>query len=177
MDDLTQLLRVISATEIVKKWNVTNDRLNAIVEKFRLPLYHICEKRVRPDDGKIIYICTGSYFKFYYEGDYGYGEYILEDVCFNTDTVELFEFEHPEILWSPAYPDDDLEKKYGENIPADVIRRRLNMSPIQFIDLMNSGQGPVCSWEEGFREHQQKLYPDGDFFPLVSNCKSFAHYF
>ena len=67
MDDLTQLLRVISATEIVKKWNVTNDRLNAIVEKFRLPLYHICEKRARPDDGKIIYFCTGSYFKFYYK--------------------------------------------------------------------------------------------------------------
>ena len=24
---------------------------------------------------------------------------------------------------------------------------------MQFIDLMNSGKGPVCAWEEDFREH------------------------
>lgn len=64
--------------------------------------------------------------------------------------------------------EDDLcgiiEKKYGENIPADVVRRWLKMSPMQFIDFMNSGEGPVCSWEEGFRKHAENLYPEAPFF-------------
>lgn len=48
---------------------------------------------------------------------------------------------------------DIIEKKYGENIPANVVRRWLKMSPVQFIDFMNDGGGPVCSLEEAYREH------------------------
>ncbi len=64
--------------------------------------------------------------------------------------------------------EDDLcsiiKNKYGENIHADIVRRWLKMSPMQFIDFMNSGQGPVSVWEEGFRRHSKNLYPDGPFF-------------
>lgn len=163
MDDLIHLLRVTAATEVTKRWNVTDDRLNEIVSRYKLPLYSICEERIRPDDGKTIYFCQGPFFRFYYEGPFGEGHYELEGIYFNTETVELFENEHPEILWIPAN-NDHLEKEYGEYIPAEAIRKQLNMSPIQFIDFMNSGQGPVCSWEEGFRKHQQNLYPTDDFF-------------
>ena len=47
----------------------------------------------------------------------------------------------------------ELEGEYGEYIPADAIRKKMRMSPMQFIDLMNSGKGPVTSYEEDFREH------------------------
>ena len=62
--------------------------------------------------------------------------------------------------------EDDLcsiiEKKYGENIHANIVRKWLRMSPMQFIDFMNSGQGPVCSWEEDFRKYD--FLRDDPFF-------------
>lgn len=164
MDDLAQLLRVTPAAEIARKWNVTDDRLNEIVKRHKLPLYFIREKRIRPNDGKTIYFCAGPSFQFYYDGDFPYGYYVLDDIYFNTDTVEAFEVSHPEILWEPACPDEDLAKEYGEYIPADVIRRKLEMSPMQFINLMNSGEGPISSWEENFTSYKQSLYSDGEFF-------------
>ena len=72
MDDLTQLLRVTPATEVAKRWNVNEYRLNEIVVTYKLPLFTVREKRIRPTDGKTIYFCSGPRFKFYYEGDYGH---------------------------------------------------------------------------------------------------------
>ena len=158
---------VIPATEVAKKWNVTGLRLNEIVKKYRLPVYKICEKRVRPTDGKTIYFCYGPSFGFY--SPYDDGDYQLDDEYFNITDIELYEVEHPEILWTPAYQEESLEKEYGENIPADVIRRHLKMSPIQFINLMNSGEGPACSWEEDFINYDQ--FRNGPYFK-TSDLKS-----
>lgn len=59
--------------------------------------------------------------------------------------------------------EDDLcgmiEKMCGENIPANIVRRWLKMSPMQFIDFMNDGRGPVCSLEEEYREHDRFYGP------------------
>ena len=148
MDDLTQLLRVTPATEIAKKWNVTEARLDELVNTYKLPLYAIREKRIRPTDSQTVYFCSGPHFKFYYEGDYGHGAYVLEGEYFNTDNVEMFEVEHPEILWGVAP-----EEGESEYIPAEDVRKQLGMSPIQFVDMLNGQKGPrlVTSWEEWHR--------------------------
>ncbi len=164
MDDLIQLLRVTPAAEVAKKWNVTGQRLNEIVDMHKLPLYSIREMRIRPVDGKTVYFCQGPYFHLYREGPFGEEYYELEGIYFATDSIESYENEHPEILWAPANSDFMLEKEYGENIPADAIRKLLNMSPLQFIDFMNRGEGPMSSWDEDFRKHRGNLYSDGEFF-------------
>lgn len=69
---------------------------------------------------------------------------------------------------------DIIENKYGENLHANIVRRWLKMSPIQFVDFMNSGQGPVCAWEEEFRKHD--FLRDDPFFntrDLQNECFTF----
>lgn len=68
-------------------------------------------------------------------------------------------------------------REYGENIPADVVRRWLKMSPMQFVDFMNSGVGPVTSLEEDFRRFRDTFgYKYADYTPffttevLKENC-------
>lgn len=164
MDGLLPLFRVTPATEVAKKWNVTRKRLNEIVEKIRIPLYSICEKRISPKDGRTVYFCQGPYFNFYHEGPIDNEHYVLEGIYFDTGSIESYENAHPEILWAPADPEFILEQEYGENIPADVIRKLLKMSPIRFIELMNNREGPISSLEEDFKRYRENLYSSGDFF-------------
>ncbi|MDL2317127.1 hypothetical protein LJC59_08660 [Desulfovibrio sp. OttesenSCG-928-A18] len=149
MDDLIQLLRVTAATEVQKRWRVTDGRLDELVRDNKIPVYGIREKRIRPDDGKTVYFCGKPCFTFYEQ--YGYGNdgyYVLEGAYFNTIDVEVFEAEHPELLWALASEDEELEI-----IPAEEVRKQLAMSPIQFVDMLNGNKGPrlVTSWEEWFR--------------------------
>ena len=48
-----------------------------------------------------------------------------------------------------------LQTKYGNEIPGFEAPELLEMSPIQFVDLLNSGKGPASSYEERFREHRE----------------------
>ena len=107
---------------------------------------------IKSMDGKI----SGPYHGLYESKYNNFSEYI--------DTIFLTEYDLCDII----------EKKYGENIHANIVRRWLKMSPIQFVDFMNSSQGPVCAWEEGFRKHD--FLRDDPFFntrDLQNACFTF----
>ena len=52
-----------------------------------------------------------------------------------------------------------LEREQGDRIWAQDVPPLLGMSPLQFVDMMNTGRGPVSSLEEFFREHDPKSGP------------------
>lgn len=79
---------------------------------------------IKSMDGKI----SGPYHGLYESKYNNFSEYI--------DTIFLTEYDLCDII----------EKKYWENIHANIVRRWLKMSPIQFVDFMNSSQGTVCAW-------------------------------
>lgn len=56
-----QRLRVMPATEVAKRWNVIDKRLDEIVTDYKISYYSVREKRIRPSDGKTIYFCSGPY--------------------------------------------------------------------------------------------------------------------
>jgi hypothetical protein len=162
MGDLIQLLRVIPATEVKERWQVTEQRLAEIVKKRKLPLYNVREIRKRPDDGCIIYFCdlprhTVPRASDIYDIRSGFNDdfddpYILEGVYFNFDDVEIMETEDPTLLWQKASIGEGV--LVGEKIKIDEIRKALTMSPQRLIDFLNDDSNPnrlITSWEEGFR--------------------------
>ena len=52
-----------------------------------------------------------------------------------------------------------LEREQGDRIWAQDVPPLLGMSPLQFVDMMNAGRGPVSSLEEFFRVHDPKSGP------------------
>ena len=162
MDKTVVLEQIVAVDDILHRWHKSAGFLNGVAERNGISFFARIDSRIRPTDGKEVHFC--SPLSSIWCIDFSKEWYDTENVFMRPEDVAAYEKEHPEVLWEPAHPEAEIMKEYGENIPADIVRRWLKMSPMHFIDFMNSGQGPVCSWEEGFRKHSEELYPDGPFF-------------
>lgn len=162
MDNDITLEQIVAVDDVLKRWHKKAAFLNELAATHSISLYVLNESRVRPTDGKTVYFCSQVSSIYCY--DYFSEGYDTDNIFLRPEDMVAYEKAHPEILWEPAHPEEAIMREYGENIPADVVRRWLKMSPVQFVDFMNSGVGPVCSWEEGFRKHAENLYPEGPFF-------------
>lgn len=162
MDNDITLEQIVAVDDVLKRWHKKAAFLNELAATHSISLYVLNESRVRPTDGKTVYFCSQVSSIYCY--DYSSEGYDTDNIFLRPEDMVAYEKAHPEILWEPAHPEEAIMREYGENIPADVVRRWLKMSPVQFVDFMNSGVGPVCSWEEGFRKHAENLYPEGPFF-------------
>lgn len=162
MDKTVVLEQIVAVDDILHRWHKSAGFLNGVAERNGISFFARIDSRIRPTDGKEVHFCSplSSILCI----DFSKEWYDTENVFMRPEDVAAYEKKHPEVLWEPAHPEAEIMKEYGENIPADTVRRWLKMSPMHFIDFMNSGQGPVCSWEEGFRKHSEELYPDGPFF-------------
>ncbi len=167
---ITQLLRVISATKVAKRWGLGAANLQEMVNKSRrsqfhhLPVYTSPQKRIRPLDGQMVYFCSGPYYGFPEE----WGEFDLEGHYFNVDDVEDYEAAHPEEVW-PVVPEDQTEEE-SEFLVADDVRKELGMSPSQFIDILNGKKGArlITSDEDSYNVYWDENNPyrgeRGNFF-------------
>ena len=162
MDNDITFEQIVAVDDVLKRWHKKAAFLNKFAETHIISLYVLNDSRVRPTDGKPVYFCSQVSSIYCY--DYSSEAYDTDNIFLRPEEVAAYEKAHPEILWEPAHPEEAIMREYGENIPADVVRRRLKMSPVQFIDLMNRGEGPISSWEEGYRKHAENLYPEAPFF-------------
>lgn len=162
MDKDITLENIISARDVLQRWHKKAVFLNELAETHIISLYVLNESRVRPTDGKTIYFCSRVLNIRY--NILGNDLYDIDNIFLRPEDMAAYEKAHPEILWEPAHPEEMIIKDYGQNIPADFVRLWLKMSPVQFIDLMNRGEGPISSWEEGYRKHAENLYPEAPFF-------------
>ena len=162
MDNDITLEQIVAVDDVLKRWHKKAAFLNELAAMHSISLYVLNESRVRPTDGKTIYFCSQVSSIYCY--DYSSEGYDTDNIFLRPEDMAAYEKAHPEILWEPAHPEKAIMREYGENIPADVVRQWLKMSPVQFIDLMNRGEGPISSWEEGYRKHAENLYPEAPFF-------------
>lgn len=162
MDKYITLENIISARDVLQRWHKKAVFLNELAETHVISLYVLNESRVRPTDGKTVYFCSRVLNIRY--NILGNDLYDIDNIFLRPEDMAAYEKAHPEILWEPAHPEEMIIKDYGQNIPADIVRQWLKMSPAQFIDLMNRGEGPISSWEEGYRKHAENLYPEAPFF-------------
>lgn len=162
MDNDITLEQIVAVDDVLKRWHKKVAFLNELAEMHIIPLYVLNESRVRPTDGKTVYFCSQVSSIYCY--DYFSEAYDTDNIFLRPEDMAAYEKAHPEILWEPAHPEEMIIKDYGQNIPADFVRRWLKMSPMTFIDLMNRGEGPISSWEEGYRKHAENLYPEAPFF-------------
>lgn len=151
MDNDITLEQIVAADDVLQRWHKSAAFLNELAKTHIISLYVLNESRVRPTDGKTVYFCSQVSSIYCY--DYFSEAYDTDNIFLRPEDMAAYEKAHPEILWEPAHPEEAIMREYGENIPADVVRRWLKMSPMQFVDFMNRGEGPVCSLEEGFRAH------------------------
>lgn len=154
---VSQILRVISATEVAKRWGVGAENLQEMTissSKYDganyLPVYRSPQKHIRPLDGQVLYFCSGPYFSFPGSGREGYD---LEDHYFNADDVDAYEKNHPEEVW-PIVEEEQAEEE-TEFLTADDVRKELGMSPSQFVDVLNGKRGPrlITSDEDGYKTY------------------------
>lgn len=162
MDKDITLENIISARDVLQRWHKKAVFLNELAETHVISLYVLNESRVRPTDGKTVYFCSRVLNIRY--NILGNDLYDIDNIFLRPEDMAAYEKAHPEILWEPAHPEEMIIKDYGQNIPADFVRLCLKMSPVQFIDLMNRGEGPISSWEEEYRKHAENLYPEAPFF-------------
>lgn len=162
MDNDITLEQIVAVDDVLKRWHKKAAFLNELAATHSISLYVLNESRVRQTDGKTIYFCSQVSSIYCY--DYSSEGYDTDNIFLRPEDMAAYEKAHPEILWEPAHPEKAIMREYGENIPADVVRQWLKMSPVQFIDLMNRGEGPISSWEEGYRKHAENLYPEAPFF-------------
>lgn len=168
MNDLIRLSRIIPATEIATKWQVTDERLDELAVNANLPHYTIHEKRESPSTGQIVYFCSGPYRSFL-DPDY---EFVLKGSYFNAEDIDAFEAANPEILWDlPSGRADAVHsiwdhgwppapREQSEDITAEDVRRDLGMSPSQFVDMLNGKNGPrlITSDEDAYEEHNTRVF-------------------
>ena len=143
MHDLVQLYRVTPVSEVIKRWHISGERLDEIVRTKRLSVYTIREKRIRPEDGRLVYFCSRPRFRLLREADlseYAFfgddrGELVIEGDFLNIDDIEVYEANHPEILWGHAQ---------------DVVLPREKKDELyrKFIALSYDIDGSVCSPEQ-----------------------------
>lgn len=175
MDNDITLEQIVAVDDVLKRWHKKAAFLNELAAMHSISLYVLNESRVRPTDGKTIYFCSQVSSIYCY--DYSSEGYDTDNIFLRPEDMAAYEKAHPEILWEPAHPEKAIMREYGENIPADVVRQWLKMSPMQFVDFMNSGVGPVTSLEEDFRRFRDNCgYKYADYTPfftteiLKENC-------
>lgn len=166
MSELIPHENLVAVEDVLRRWHMEPWRLDEITRSAKILLFSFMESRINPSSGATVHFCRGP-FSGIYSHD-GYYEY--ENLFIPLEDVTAYEKAHPEVLWEPVVTEQTLKREsqelteeYGEYIPADVIRKKMRMSPIQFIDFMNSGKGPVTSKEESFRDHVHNRY-EGPFF-------------
>ncbi len=135
--------KLVSVSRISRKWNVSDWRLNDIIERYHLNTYSKIEDRVlqKKDTGEQepFSYCNKFTGKLYEN----YGTVDKQGLYFSLDDVQECERVMP-FLTAPVPKEtlDDLEADFGEAIPAERVRQWLNMSPLQFVEILNSGKGP-----------------------------------
>lgn len=164
MSGYVLLEQIEAVDDVLQRWHKEADFLQAVAQAKKIPFFYRQETRIRPTDGMMVH------FFLQFDSlrciDSARHLYKTDGFFLRSEDIKTCEQTYPELLWEPAYPEDALIQKYGEYIPADVVRKWLRMSPMTFIDFMNRGQGPVSSWEEAFRDHLQNLYPEHEFFSV-----------
>ena len=164
MSGYVLLEQIEAVDDVLQRWHKEVDFLQAVAQAKKIPFFYRQETRIRPTDGMMVHFCLQ--FDSLRCIDSARHLYKTDGFFLRSEDIKTCEQTYPELLWEPAYPEDALMQKYGEYIPADVVRKWLRMSPMTFIDFMNRGQGPVSSWEEAFRDHLQNLYPEHEFFSV-----------
>lgn len=102
------LVKPISAKDLAQKWQISESRLKAIVQQADLPFFTKYEGRRRPDDGVIVYLCSGlcSVKDFnLYKGHFD--DWPLGYMYFDVAVVEEYEREHQKILWKKEPKEKD----------------------------------------------------------------------
>lgn len=175
MDNDITLEQIVAVDDVLKRWHKKAAFLNELAATHSISLYVLNESRVRPTDGKTVYFCSQVSSIYCY--DYSSEGYDTDNIFLRPEDMVAYEKAHPDILWESAHPEEAIMREYGENIPADVVRQWLKMSPMQFVDFMNSGVGPVTSLEEDFRRFRDNCgYKYADYTPfftteiLKENC-------
>ena len=172
MSELVPHEHLVAVEDVLRRWHMEPWRLNEITRSAKIHLFSIEESRVNPSSGATIHFC-----RFISSGIYCYnGIYEYDDLFIPFEDMKAYEKAHPEVLWKPAVSEltlkresKELTEEYGEYIPADVLRKKMRMSPIQFIDFMNSGKGPVTSLEEAFRIYKDiHGYQYADYTPFFT---------
>lgn len=178
MSELVPHENLVAVEEVLQRWHMEPWRLDAIIRSVAMPLFFIAESRVNPSRGATVHFCSGPFTSIHSHD--GYYEY--EELFIPLEDINAYEKAHPEVLWEPAVTEQTLKREsqelteeYGEYIPADVIRKKMRMSPMQFIDFMNHGKGPVTSKEESFRKWKNDLYADEPFFSVDSMSDFSVH--
>lgn len=178
MSELVPHEHLVAVEDVLRRWHIEPWRLDEITRSAKILLFAIMESRINPSSGATVHFCSGP-FSGIYSHD-GYYEY--ENLFIPLEDVAAYEKAHPEVLWEPAVSEQTLKRESqelteecGEYIPADVIRKKMRMSPIQFIDFMNHGKGPVTSKEESFRKWKNDLYADEPFFSVDSMSDFSVH--
>lgn len=178
MSELVPHENLVAVEDVLRRWHMEPWRLDAIIRSVAMPLFFIVESRVNPSSGATVHFCSGPFSGIHSHN--GYYEY--EELFIPLEDVNAYEKKHPEVLWEPAVSEltlkresQELTEEYGEYIPADVIRKKIHMSPMQFIDFMNHGKGPVTSKEESFRKWKNDLCADEPFFSVDSINDFYVH--
>ena len=140
--------KLVSVSKISRKWSLSDSLLNDYIEKYHINIYSKIEERIELDKNtnkEISYsYCSKFTGKFFEE----YGTIDKKNSYFLIDDIQECEKILPHLTCPiPEKTLDDLEAEHGEYIPAKAVIKWLKMSPLQFIDMMNAGQGPRTEYE------------------------------
>lgn len=156
MSGYVLLEQIEAVDDVLQRWHKEADFLQAVAQAKNIPFFYRQETRIRPTDGMMVHFCLQ--FDSLRCIDSARHLYKTDGFFLRSEDIKTCEQTYPELLWEPAYPEDALIQKYGEYIPADIVRKWLRMSPMTFIDFMNRGQGPVSSWEEAFKGCSHEIF-------------------
>jgi hypothetical protein len=129
-----RLENIITAEAVARKWEMDSWLLGETTRKDRIYVYHLEDTRQLPD-GKKVYLCDGPYAQgMPYEEDFGKRIYNLSSYVFKREDIEEYEATHPEYLLPRAHESEP------EYIPADNLRKEMNLSPVQFVDYLRKNR-------------------------------------
>ena len=169
MSGYVLLEQIEAVDDVLQRWHKEADFLQTVAQAEKIPFFYLQESRIRPADGMTVYFCLQ--LDSLRCIDLLHHLYDTEGIFLRPEDVAAYEQAHPELLWEPVQPGDPLVQEYGERIPAEVVRQWLGMSPMAFIDLLNSGRGPISSWEEAFRQNRQNPLNLGQTYFSLKDLK------
>jgi|GEM_PF-4107144 len=167
---------VLTASQLLKRWpGCLEDELYRMVKSQKLKSYfHI--KTLQNEAGERLFFCRGgnNVPHVRYEGDfteyYWYEEPYQLGIVFDVNDVEATEKQHPEFFWKPVAPHSEVEKAQQDDewIPADEVRRELELSPSKMVDELESERLETDK-EEDFRRHRKNVsFPhENPFFTVA----------
>ncbi len=133
--------QVLKKEDLYTRWgHATSQEIAELCEKHKLRTYL---HHKGPINGVLFCVPACAWYdgRWYHDEDITY--FFLED-------VERCEKEYPDFVGNVSPGNINFQ----EYIPAEEVLKQLEMSPIQFVDMLNGRKGPrlVTSWEEWYRD-------------------------